>query len=208
VSRKRSSGTGIPMYVLKLWFLQMSVFPGWNFSLLRSLFPRVRSKCGFPERLFARATEYEPLSITDGDYKMAGKPGRLAEFQSDAQGKIRRAVHDVKDSAAAHMPDTEHLLQQLEDAKATIRDLSARVTQTARDAGDSASHAFTSASDSIGQVASDVSHKASATAQTAVHNAEAVGSEIESFTRRNPIVALAAALTFGLVLGMSTRGRK
>lgn len=139
---------------------------------------------------------------------MTEKSSKLTEFQNEAQGKIRRAVHDVKESAAAQMPDIEHLLQQLEDARATIRDLSARVAQTARDAGDSATAAFASASESIGQTASDVSQKASATAQSAAHSAEAVGSEIEKFTRRNPIVALAAAVTFGLVLGMSTRGRK
>ncbi len=128
-----------------------------------------------------------------------------------AQSIVRNVQH-VGKSAGNALPDTQHLMAQLEEqlqeARAKIRDLTQRVNDAANTARSNASAAISSAGDVISSTAATVADRATSAAQTAAHHADAVGSDVEHFSRRNPIGALSAAVALGVLIGLATRRKR
>lgn len=125
---------------------------------------------------------------------------------------ISRNVRDAGKSALEVMPDTHHMVeqlqQQLEDARTKIRELTSRVNDAAHAARSNASAALSSASETLSSTAATVADKATAVAHTAAHRADMASSDVERFSRRNPIGALSAAVALGVLIGLATRRKR
>ena len=118
---------------------------------------------------------------------------------------VEKSAADGKVVYASSEEEIRSLRDQLKTAQETLAETTKQAASTAKKF---VSDAASSISDSVGAAASDVSDKSVKVATAVADGTTDVAKKLEQYTRSNPMIALAAALAVGLLIGSRASGNR
>ena len=118
---------------------------------------------------------------------------------------VEKSAEYGKVAYASLEDENRSLRDQLKTAQQTLAETTKQAANTAKKF---VSDAASSISDSVGAAASDVSDKSAKVATAVSDGTTDVAKKVEQFTRSNPMLALAAAVAVGLLIGSRAGGNR
>lgn len=107
-------------------------------------------------------------------------------------------------SPSSHETDPSGEFQDSDSEQSTLGD---QVDETGSEAAQPVRRAGEAIAERVGTARSGVIEKGSALANNAVQKAQSLAADLEAFTQRRPLSALAGALLAGIVVGLLRRKR-